>query len=110
MALHVDLDPVAPESDIARRIIPVVERDLEAHRLAVPPDRERHVAHLDYRVDRKQSRHVWIVSRDGSVTAYLRGLPPPASARLIYLLRATFQAATGKRTTRLELATLSLGS
>ena len=40
----------------------------------------------------------------------LRGLRPPAGPHLSCLLRATFRAAPAKRTTRLELATLSLGS
>jgi hypothetical protein len=39
----------------------------------------------------------------------LRGLRPSAGTHPSRLLRPTFQAALGKRTTRLELATLSLG-
>src|SRR5437588_8569918 len=64
MALHMDLDPVAPEADVARRVTPVVECDLEANRLAVPRNRDHHVANLDDRVGRNQARHVWNVSGD----------------------------------------------
>src|SRR3954463_14424726 len=72
MALQMDFDTVAPEPDVTGRNTAVVERDLEAHRLAVPTDCERHVSDLDHRVSREQAGHVGTVS-DNRIVEPLRG-------------------------------------
>jgi hypothetical protein len=57
MALQVDHHVIAPKAHVARRIVAIVERDVEPHGLAIPSDRRVDVLYLDHRMHGTQPRH-----------------------------------------------------